>query len=324
MKYAIFIFSTLLFISFFACKEDDGFIVAKLDDYAISSLVFDNAEVLWVATDNGLFKSTTNGYEKIEVDIDAPITTLSFESGNNTLWVGTKNGISKIDLASGSNIATPISVENLSHRTILSSYIDAGANNWFGTELGITRNKDEKWQYEKFKKNLTGDIAKMTAEEYPIYAIGSWDGDYYFATGGNKIWRATGWDASIDAFTGASMLDYPYNGQAIADTMFVVFIDSKGQQWFGGVEGVQVHIGHDTKIDNTSFYDELVNPRVHCVAEANDGKIWAGTENGISIYDGENWSASTAALPNNFVTAIAFDKNNKAFIGTKKGLAIIN
>jgi ligand-binding sensor domain-containing protein len=105
--------------------------------------------------------------------------------------------------------------------------------------------------------------------------------------------------------------------------MYVAFIDSKGQQWFGGTEGIQVHIGDDPKIDNISWYDELVSPIVHCAAEAPDGKIWVGTEKGISIYDGTNWTILTSNLPDLCVSAIVFNKDGKAVVGTKKGLVIL-
>jgi ligand-binding sensor domain-containing protein len=319
-----FLLSLLLLSILFSCKDDDGNIAPNLDNQAVSALTFDNEDVLWVATDSGLFKQVTDGFQWIDVAIDAPVTSLAVEKTSNSLWVGTTNGISKIDLSSKDYTATPIAVTQLSNPSIVSAHIDSASNIWFGTALGFTMNSGDKWKANKFKKSLAGNIVGLDFEKFGINSIASWDGDYFFATNGNKVWRAFQWDASVDAFSGATMLDFPYNGQAIADTMYVVFIDSKGQQWHGGVKGLQVHIGHDSKTDFYSFYDELANPVVRCVAESNDGKIWVGTENGISIFDGTNWTTSSATLPSNFVTSIVFDKNNKAFIGTKKGLATIN
>ncbi len=88
----------------------------------------------------------------------------------------------------------------------------------------------------------------------------------------------------------------------------------------GGTNGVQYHTGHDSKQNITPFLSDLPNPRVHAIAEAKDGKIWVGTENGIAIYDGTNWTTMTAGLANLFITAIAFDSNGSAWVGTQKGL----
>jgi ligand-binding sensor domain-containing protein len=320
--------ASLIFLVFFSCKKDDVNpnlkIYKNLDNLSISSLAFDKTQNLWIATDSGLFKSVSTGYELIEAGIDAGLNALTFEPKSNTLWIGTTVGIYQLVLGNSDSTAIHIPLERLSHQNVLSAYIDQDSVRWFGTETGVTRNSKDSWQKNKFKMNLTGSISDFDFAQLPINSINSWDGDYYFATAGNKLWRATNWDSKVDAFTGASMWDYPYNGMSITDTMNVVFIDSKGQQWFGGMEGIQVHIGHDPKTDNSSYYDELVSPIIHCIAEDNSGKIWVGTQNGISIFDGTTWSASSVSLPNKSVTAIAFDTNKKVWIGTKKGLVEIS
>jgi ligand-binding sensor domain-containing protein len=236
------------------------------------------------------------------------------------LWVGTNQGLAKLN----ANLsADTIPLEKISDKTINAIYLQSNSDTWFGTAKGITLNRSDLWQKEKFKKNLSGTVTALTFEKNGINSIACWDGDCYFATNGRSIFRTFDWDETADAFSGASQLLYPYNGESLTDTMHVVFIDSKGQQWFGGQEGLQVHVGHDPKMDNTSFYEELVGQVIHCIAEANDGKIWVGTEDGISVYDGANWVGITAVLPDLFVTAIAFDKDGKAWVGTKKGLVTI-
>jgi ligand-binding sensor domain-containing protein len=64
----------------------------------------------------------------------------------------------------------------------------------------------------------------------------------------------------------------------------------------------------------------LRGQRVHCVIEASDYHIWAGTENGLMIYDGTDWTDQSDQLTNKFVTSIAFDEDGSAWIGTKRGL----
>lgn len=314
----------ILIIIGFSCKKDDvtpvNKVVENLDNFAISALAVDGTNTLWVASDSGLYLALTKGYEAIDLGIDLAVTALAYENASNTMWIGTTEGIYYIDLGSIDSLATAIPPDSVSNTSILSAYIDENSVRWFGTKKAVTRSKGETWQKDNFKQNATGAITHLPFYEYGINSIGTWDGDFYFATAGYKLWRTYDWKESVDAFTGATQWDPPYNGTAISDTMFVVFIDSQGVQWFGGTKGVQVHLGHDPKVDNYMFSQELVNPRVHCFAEAPNGDVWCGTEDGISIYNGSAWSASTVALPNNFVTAIAF-KDGKVWIGTKKGLA---
>jgi ligand-binding sensor domain-containing protein len=322
MKKQIF-YVSLALSTLISCEDEDTkpVILTDLTNRSITALAFDNSSVLWVGTDTGLFKSVTTGYQLIDYKIDAPVTALAFEENSKTIWVGTSEGLAKLSL-SGS--ASKISDDKLSNKIIRSVYVDGFSDKWFGTDTGITRNSAEVWQKEKFKKNASGTITDAAFENFGINSIGNWDGDYYFATNGNGLWRAFDWNESIDAFTGATQWDYPYNGTALTDTMTVAFIDSKGQQWFGGRSGIQVHTGHLPKEENISFYDELVNPIVTCVSEAPNGDIWVGTEMGISIFDGFIWTTLTASLPDNYITAIAFESNGNAWIGTKKGLVSID
>jgi ligand-binding sensor domain-containing protein len=312
-----------VFVTLFSCKDDENdtpVILSSLGSHPVSALAIDNSGALWIGTDTGLFKSVKTGFELIDIKKDAPVTALGFDETSNTLWVGTLSGLSKLSLKGNGTSSQGISPDSLCNDTVNYVYVDPNSVNWFGTNLGITRNVSNLWQKEKFKKNSSGTITPADFEKIGINSIASWEGNYFFATKGRKLYRAYNWVEAVDAFSGASMWDYGYNGYAISDTMYAVFIDSKGQQWFGGKEGLQVHIGHIPTSENTSFYDELVNPIVHCIAEAPDGKIWAGTENGISIYDGNNWTPFSGNLPDGFITAIAFEKTGKTWIGTKKGL----
>jgi len=326
MKRLIF-FVIALAVVLFSCERDpvtsnEPTILDNLDNFEISAMAVDGDNTLWIASDSGLYKKVTDGYVEIELNSDIAVTALAYESSINTLWAGTTTGIYEIKLGGSETTGELIGAELLSNNHILDAYIEGDSVRWFGTKIGFTRSKGDTWQKEKFKKNQFS-IADLDFADLAITSIGVWEGNYFFATAGNKLWRASDWDESVDAFTGASMWDPPYNGLAITDTMYAVFIDSRHFQWFGGKEGVQVHIGNDPKSDNYSFKAELVNENVRCIAEAPDGEIWCGTENGISIGtvtdSGVEWNASTANLTSNFVTSIIF-QGNTAWVGTKEGL----
>ncbi len=302
--------------------------LAEFNNLSISALAVDGSDKLWIASNNGLYTEVDDGYLLVGLGKNQNVTALAYESNSNTLWAGTEASIYKLALGESELAGDSISSGLLSNSHILSAFINENAIRWFGTKTGITRNEGETWQKEKFKKNQSGTVTNLTFETKAVTSIAVWEGNYFFATAGSKLWRTTGWDESVDAFTSASMWDLGYNGDAIADTMYYAFIDSNGYQWFGGQEGVQVHIGndpdnYDPKSGNFSFKAELVNANVRCIAEAPNGDIWCGTENGISIGTisdaGVEWNASTETLSNNFVTSIIF-QGNTAWVGTKTGL----
>ena len=293
--------------------------INDFSDLSISALAIDGNNKIWIASDNGLYTEIDGGFTLVSLGVSQKINTLTYESNNNTLWVGTNASIYKIILDNLTTIDDPIDSGFLSNDTIVTVYIDENLVRWVGTKKSVTRNEGDNWQKDNLRRYSTGQFDELPFANNAVNSIGMWEGDYYFATEGYKLWRLNGWDESIDAFTGASIWDPPYNGSAISDTMYAVFIDSRGLQWFGGQEGVQFHSGDDPKTENNSFKEELVNENVHCIAEDPNGNIWCGTEDGISIFDGSGWNTSTATLSNNFVTSIIF-QGNTAWVGTKKGL----
>lgn len=289
----------------------------------ISSIVVDNSNTKWVGTDNGLYKSVDNGYTLEDISIPGKVLSIFYEKSSNTLWVGSIGGLSKV-VISGSDISSSVITSiNLSDSSVQTAYVDSTSKRWFGAANGLSLNKNTTWKNKNFIYNALNNLVPMDIEKASINSIASWNGDYYFATNGYSLYRAKKYNEGVDAFTGATQWSSPYNGNSVTDTMFVVFVDSKGKIWMGGANGVQFHTGHDSKSNTKSFRSELPNLYVHAIAEAPDGKIWVGTEQGLAIYDGVNWTAITNGLSNLFVTAIAFDKNGSAWVGTKMGLVNI-
>lgn len=304
-------------------NNDDNNTVKEITK-EVSALAIDKNNVKWVGTKDGLYKSVEDGYKLQKLSASGKIFSLFYEETANTLWIGTTSSLLKANI-SGSEISDEtIANNNLSNPTVYSTYIDNNSNRWFGTELGLSLNKGNTWKTEDFRVNEQDVIFAMPIEEYTINSIASWDGDYYFATSGAKLYRAVDFDETVDAFSGATQWDVPYNGERISDTMFVVFVDSKGNQWMGGTKGLQAHIGHDPKQENYDFTSSVPDTYILAVNEAPNGDIWVGTRKGIAVFDGNNWTTITAGLPDLYITSISFDKEGKAWIGTKKGLSVID
>ena len=319
--------SSLVFI-LWACGNDEpewqGETVQSLSG-AINAIAVDNNNTKWIGTDNGLYRSVEEGYQSIVFPSSGKVHALLYEKQGNQLWIGTENGISNAVLSDNDFVLTDVAGEKLSNKQANNFYTDENSKLWIGTQQGITLNYNDTWKKEKFRVNEEGRMFTMDAEDFAVNSISSWDGDYFFATSGAKLYRATGYDSSIDAFTGATQWDFPYNGLSITDTMFVVFVDNAGQKWMGGTEGIQIHTGHDAK-DHGSFtyyYDELPDPYILAINQAPNNKIWVGTRKGLAIFDGSNWSTVTEGIPDLYITAIEFDNDGSAWIGTKKGLAHI-
>ncbi|MCB8998894.1 MAG: hypothetical protein H6540_02335 [Bacteroidales bacterium] len=315
----------LLLLSFLSsCEKDEPQVkkvyLQNLDNKSINALALDESGNLWVGTDSGLYKHSTSGYLSIEAGQDTKINSIAFVSNFKTLWLGTSEGLIRLNMNLGLISPESISSAKLSDPAINVVYVDPSSANWFGTATGITMNLDTLWQKEKFKKNANLSISNLPFEDIAINSIASWEGDYYFATNGRSLYRTSNWDASVNAFSGATQWKKPYNGSSLTDTMTVVFVDSRGDQWMGGKAGLQVHSGHIPTSMNTAFFDELPSPAVNCITEDPDGNIWVGTEKGIVVYNGSVWETKTDIASGLMVKAILIESSGTVWVGTPDGL----
>ena len=64
---------------------------------------------------------------------------------------------------------------------------------------------------------------------------------------------------------------------------------------------------------------DVLGPQINALFQSRDGLLWAGTENGLARWDGQNWKLFTTAdgLSGNSVRAIAEDAQGNLWIGTE-------
>lgn len=68
----------------------------------------------------------------------------------------------------------------------------------------------------------------------------------------------------------------------------------------------------------------LVDNTVRVIVPGSDGKLWIGTRNGLSVYDGEQWKNLTKedGLPDNDVNSIFHDPRGQTWLGTRRGFGL--
>jgi ligand-binding sensor domain-containing protein len=97
-----------------------------------------------------------------------------------------------------------------------------------------------------------------------------------------------------------------------------IAIDSKGNKWFGSVNGL-------IKYDNSSYdvyrtsNSQIPNNYITDISIDNKDNIWVGTWDGIAKFDGNEWNVfkpSNSGLPDHDIKSITIDRNNVIWIGT--------
>ena len=79
---------------------------------------------------------------------------------------------------------------------------------------------------------------------------------------------------------------------------------------------------------NYKVADGLLSNNVHCVAVTSNNELWFGTQDGVSHFDGTNWTnytkATHAGLVDNTVLAIAVAANGNIWAGTSFGVSVFD
>lgn len=96
-----------------------------------------------------------------------------------------------------------------------------------------------------------------------------------------------------------------------------------GSIWYGGPQGLTRFVGG--QYINYSTFNSLISNSINAITVDAYGKIWVGRPDGLSVFDGVNWTypdfGNTAA---NNIKAIEFADNGDVWIGTYYYLIIYN
>ena len=148
---------------------------------------------------------------------------------------------------------------------------------WVGTSVGV------------LEIDLTSQQVKNTftrehglANEY-VFAIG-------VAPGGN-VWFGTNAGGTSTYKDGAWKTYFPMHG--LADYWVYAFAFQGDDVWIGTWNGVNKFAAGTEAF--TTFRDELINIWVYGVDIDSRGRVWFGTEGGVSMLDGDRWTSWTNA-----------------------------
>ena len=278
----------------------------------------------WFGTDNGLTRYDGNVWvtytaasDNIASDAVNDVNYASSDYGPE-LWLSTQNGASVVSVeVDGISAATPYRADNsgLASNLVYSNGISTAGTNIFGTGKGVSMFAQSAWM------NVTGsDSAKLAT--HPVKSIGtSSDGYAYLGSTGNGIYQ---YRDDVDGMTLVTVYEIPWSFVP-SNTIFAVFVDKAGNQWYGSDNGAGFHEGIAAK-EGWTYYssnDGLPNDTVNAIFEDSKGHIWFGTNDGLAMKQGNDWSVFTTAdgLAGNVIHDIAEDKNQILWIATDNGIS---
>ena len=337
----------LIFLTIFLMVAKSGAQNLKFEHYndndglshnSVRQIIQDKKGFLWLGTFSGLnrfdgyefkpYLSTSPDKNKLAND---DITVLKLDSNSNELWIGTRKGLTRLELDTQTfttffdNKNTPNSLPDEEIRSI---HIDKFKRIWVGTKsagLYIFYAKENRFS----KVELEG--FEYIKEIFEDKNGNIWVGSYGAASIAKIELSNSGEISEISNYT----LTIP-NSSAINPYINFIYEDHKSNLFVGTREGLykfdaDTNIFSNLYIENEQLRDNL-GPYFISVARAPDGGYWVGTLGGLLVCNqlediakgNFKWYYSelsdNTSLNDNLIYALYFDNSGVLWIGTDDGL----
>jgi hypothetical protein len=253
---------------------------------------------IWIATKGGIYQKKVNSREwhlVVMGEDQGPAYDVEIDKDQN-VWMATWNGVYRYRRGSIEKMGGP--------RAPLAKIVSAKEGVYALGPYGIWLYKNKKWQKKKYK--TASSIRTVLSDNADGLWIGTDVGLYHCNDEGTQVYQGN--DDLISAYIKG--MDF----------------DQEGNLWIGGLGGVSIR-NQASKIGEKTPKDGIPNSNVNTVAKALDGRMWVGTEYGITRFDlgkdeysvrvGRRWLVSDE------VRDIAFDINGNAWIATANGVSAI-
>ncbi len=305
-----------------------------LSQSAVHAILQDQTGYMWFATENGLdrfdgVKFTNYRHERGTSDsLGSDFARDLHLSVDGSLWVATDGGgLSRWDPSTNRfttyrhDPANPNSIGSDRIRTIAS---DASGNVWIGTRsAGLNRLNPLTGEFTRYRHD-PDDPASISSDE--IYAIEiDQDGIVWLGTrhGLNKFDPAGDgrFLSDPEGLTG----DAEFNIRSL-------LLDSVGKLWVGTQSAGLSRVDPST-FEHVNFRHDAANPssigsdRIEKIFEDADGRIWAGTDKGLSLWLGDgdqfltyrNDPTDPTSLSGTSIFSIFQDGGGVLWVGTRTG-----
>ena len=255
-----------------------------LSNNYVTNITQDKQGYIWIATESGLSRFDGRNFTTYKDNdsgiISNALNALLYDEEENALWIGLKDGLSKLDCSTyqfTNNIADSIA-----------SNIVALAHSADNKGIWITNHYGGTIYYNKQTKQFSPFSHKNIKDLYDS----SWC-SFDNGHGSLYIGHAQGGLSIIDlkSKTCKNYRNDPHNPKSLpGNSVYCIYIDHSGNIWIGTNQGLALFNSQTEEF--LTFKHEFGNPHsliadhIYCIKEMNDGTLWIGADiGGISILD---------------------------------------
>jgi len=288
---------------------------SPLPSNEVGSIAIGPEGEVWIATARGLVQAPTLDGDRWTVHTieDGSLPDLYVfgvaVDRRGVAWVATANGGAAFDPRRGTYQYMGRNAPLL-HQILDTVYVDGAGRTWFGGAGGVNVFLP--------KTAVSADGARAEVEWAETAVQGGGDGSWL-----------------------VGLTRYNTDGVLPDTLVFTITGDRRGRIWIGTENGAAVFTpqpkapalgayDHANWQTFTGVNSELVHPKVHAIIEDGEGRIWFGTEGGVTILDERRdardplrWQSVTASgaggLPHPWVQAMARTPDGRIWAGTRGG-----
>lgn len=276
-----------------------------LQDLSVSSIIQDKNGFIWFGTQGGLFRyngKDTVGYRNNPFDtkglIHNLIQTMFYDEKEHALWLGTYQGISKLDIKSNQFTNYTVEDQGLSNNVVVAIGKDKNDIFWFGTMDGLNKLDPETGKFITYP--VAGKVVRsILLDSRDRLLVGTYEGLFYF-------------DEVKDALIKVEM-SYP------STYVMVVKEFDKGTislgLWDGGVLELDLDFNF---VKQHNFQDN----RVYTIQKTEDQTLWVGTWGGGLFSEKDKriyhfpGTGKQSDIGHSVVYALTQDRSGILWIGT--------
>ncbi len=296
----------------------------------ITDIYQDSKGYIWIGTSDGLNRYDGKNVKRYNHDISDESTLSSTyisaisEDKEGNIWIGTDNGLNILrkdndKMVRAKNFQSK--TKFLTDQNITSIYRDSNDAMWIGTENGLNKyNIDTK----KLKTYKTGEDKNKTLVNNYVTCIDEYDGKYILV--GTKL--------------GVSCIDIEsdeiYNREKSQEDRLYVYdieVDKNKDIWISTKEGI---IKRTFDNPNREYFKvdigEDIQTNIESIMSDSNNNIWMSSSNGAIRYSIDNKQTKLykykaddeKSLLSNYVSCFFEDTEGIIWIGTDRGLSILN
>ncbi|MCR4416948.1 MAG: hypothetical protein NUV92_04305 [Ignavibacteria bacterium] len=270
--------------------------------YTRFTLIVDQSNAIWAGTDDGILRIENSRKDYIGYANGLPhkFVTDIFEDREGNIWIGTLNGIAKLN---------SLAIQNYPS---LFPKVTSSVHKIFKAKSGVDIFSDEGISiFNPFDKTYS-NIQLNFSNQNKVNSV------LEFSNSAKLI----GTNNGLFILQGNRLTNSPLNSQIKTRKILSLAKDSDNNLYVGTDSGLYVFQSNRIK-DYYSIDDVLPGNEVNALQITQSNDIYIGTDNGlVKISNNSILVLRTGnGLINNYITALSEDDEGRIWIGTKKGLS---